>query len=116
MDSPPKFNLSLHLGGWDFSTLGASFGCNTRQEQGEPAYSGKTVDDPARRFEKPERKNHWDSLLFELKPVEEQIQESSSAILEAVSFLTRKIDSKSRDVHILQPTIATQNVSVYPCA
>jgi len=81
-----------------------------RQEQGEPAYSDKIVDDLVRRFEKPERRNRWDSPLFELKPAEEQIQESSSAILEAVSFLTRKIDSKSRDVHILQPTIATQNV------
>ncbi|MQM11306.1 hypothetical protein Taro_044212 [Colocasia esculenta] len=38
------------------------------------------------------------------------IEESSPAIVEAVSYLTRKIDSKSRDVKVLQPTIATQNV------
>jgi hypothetical protein len=25
VDNLLKFNLSLHLGGWDFSTLGASF-------------------------------------------------------------------------------------------
>lgn len=81
-----------------------------RQERGEPAYNDKIVDDLVRRFEKPERRNRWDSPLFELKPSEEQIQESSPTILEAVSFLTRKIDAKSRDVHVLQPTIATQNV------
>uniref|UniRef100_A0A1D1Z7U4 Protein kti12 n=1 Tax=Anthurium amnicola TaxID=1678845 RepID=A0A1D1Z7U4_9ARAE len=37
------------------------------------------------------------------------ITESSPAIVEAVSYLTRKIDSKSRGVKVLQPTIATQN-------
>lgn len=39
------------------------------------------------------------------------VQQSSTAIAEAVSYLTRKVDSKSREVKILQPTIATQNVS-----
>jgi hypothetical protein len=27
--SLPKFNLSLHLGNWEFSTLGVIFCCNT---------------------------------------------------------------------------------------
>ncbi|KAH9330544.1 hypothetical protein KI387_002652, partial [Taxus chinensis] len=81
-----------------------------RQDQGEPTYSDKIFDDLVRRFEKPDRRNRWDSPLFEFKPAEEQTQESSSAMLEAISFLTKKIDSKSRDVRLLQPTIATQSV------
>ncbi|KAF2294637.1 hypothetical protein GH714_014019 [Hevea brasiliensis] len=44
----------------------------------------------------------YDNAIFEdLK--------SSAAILDAISYLTKKVDSKSRDVKILQPTIATQN-------
>eukprot|EP01018_Ginkgo_biloba_P023666 Gb_12362 [translate_table: standard] len=81
-----------------------------RQEQEKPAYNDKIFDDLVRRFEKPNRQNRWDSPLFEIRPSEEQIKESSSPILEAASFLTRRIDSKSRDVHLLQPTIATQNM------
>jgi hypothetical protein len=38
--------------------------------------------------------------------------ESSPVIGEAVSYLTKKVDSKTRDVKVLQPTIATQSVSV----
>jgi hypothetical protein len=34
--------------------------------------------------------------------------ESSPVIAEAVSYLTKKVDSKTRDVKVLQPTIATQ--------
>lgn len=52
------------------------------------------------------------SIFFFLLPLlTDGIDESSPAIVEAVSYLTKKIDSKSRDVRILQPTIATQNVS-----
>lgn len=80
-----------------------------RKEQGKLSYDDKIFDDLVRRFEKPDRRNRWDSPLFELKQAEEQTQESSSAISEAVLFLTKTIDSKSRDVHLLQPTIATQS-------
>ncbi|GLJ17374.1 hypothetical protein SUGI_0301810 [Cryptomeria japonica] len=83
---------------------------NARREKGESAYSDKIFDDLVRRFEKPDRRNRWDSPLFELKPAEEQTNEFSSAILDALSFLTKKIDSKSGDVRLLQPTIATQTV------
>lgn len=38
--------------------------------------------------------------------------ESSPVIAEAVSYLTKKVDSKTRDVKVLQPTIATQSVSI----
>uniref|UniRef100_A0A0D6QVS8 Protein KTI12 homolog n=1 Tax=Araucaria cunninghamii TaxID=56994 RepID=A0A0D6QVS8_ARACU len=81
-----------------------------RQEQGELSYDDKIFEDLVRRFEKPDSRNRWDSPLFVLKPAEEQTQESSSAIVEAVSFLTKKIDTKSRDMCQLQPTIATQTV------
>lgn len=42
--------------------------------------------------------------------------ESAPVIAEAVSYLTKKVDSKTRDVKVLQPTIATQTVSInYGC-
>uniref|UniRef100_A0A0E0F543 Protein KTI12 homolog n=1 Tax=Oryza meridionalis TaxID=40149 RepID=A0A0E0F543_9ORYZ len=67
-----------------------------RQEKGEPT------------FEKPDRLNRWDSPLFELFPSRDEVMESSPVIAEAVSYLTKKVDSKTRDVKVLQPTIATQ--------
>uniref|UniRef100_A0A0E0MEZ0 Protein KTI12 homolog n=2 Tax=Oryza punctata TaxID=4537 RepID=A0A0E0MEZ0_ORYPU len=67
-----------------------------RQEKGEPT------------FEKPDRRNRWDSPLFELFPSKDGVMESSPVIAEAVSYLTKKVDSKTRDVRVLQPTIATQ--------
>uniref|UniRef100_A0A0E0R7G2 Protein KTI12 homolog n=1 Tax=Oryza rufipogon TaxID=4529 RepID=A0A0E0R7G2_ORYRU len=67
-----------------------------RQEKGEPT------------FEKPDRRNRWDSPLFELFPSRDGVMESSPVIAEAVSYLTKKVDSKTRDVKVLQPTIATQ--------
>ena len=42
----------------------------------------------------------------------EEIVESSPVVAEAVSYLTKKVDSKTRDVKVLQPTIATQSVSI----
>uniref|UniRef100_A0A0E0F542 Protein KTI12 homolog n=1 Tax=Oryza meridionalis TaxID=40149 RepID=A0A0E0F542_9ORYZ len=74
-----------------------------RQEKGEP-----TFDDLVSRFEKPDRLNRWDSPLFELFPSRDEVMESSPVIAEAVSYLTKKVDSKTRDVKVLQPTIATQ--------
>ncbi|BAH95225.1 Os11g0312782 [Oryza sativa Japonica Group] len=74
-----------------------------RQEKGEP-----TFDDLVSRFEKPDRRNRWDSPLFELFPSRDGVMESSPVIAEAVSYLTKKVDSKTRDVKVLQPTIATQ--------
>ncbi|KDP41289.1 hypothetical protein JCGZ_15696 [Jatropha curcas] len=80
-----------------------------RREKGEAAYDDAIFVDLARRFERPDRRNRWDSPLFELWPYKDGIQKSSTAILDAVSYLTKQVDSKSRDVKILQPTIATQN-------
>jgi protein KTI12 len=40
----------------------------------------------------------------------DEIEESSPVIAEAMSYLTKKVDSKTRDVKVLQPTIATQTV------
>lgn len=80
-----------------------------RREKGEAAYDDTIFDDLVRRFERPDRRNRWDSPLFELWPYKDGIQKSSVAILDAVSYLTKKVDSKTRDVKILQPTIATQS-------
>ncbi|KAK9277174.1 hypothetical protein L1049_006713 [Liquidambar formosana] len=80
-----------------------------RREKGEASYNDKIFEDLVRRFEKPDRRNRWDSPLFELWPFKDIIEKSSSAILDAVSYLTKKVDSKSQDVKILQPTIATQS-------
>uniref|UniRef100_A0A0E0BID4 Uncharacterized protein n=1 Tax=Oryza glumipatula TaxID=40148 RepID=A0A0E0BID4_9ORYZ len=104
---------SLHLGRND-SYKGIPLFCDTevdhcrewntkRQEKGEP-----TFDDLVSRFEKPDRRNRWDSPLFELFPSRDGVMESSPVIAEAVSYLTKKVDSKTRDVKVLQPTIATQ--------
>ncbi|KAJ9175257.1 hypothetical protein P3X46_013829 [Hevea brasiliensis] len=80
-----------------------------RREKGEAAYDNAIFEDLVRRFETPDKRNRWDSPLFEFWPSKDGIQKSSAAILDAISYLTKKVDSKSRDVKILQPTIATQN-------
>ncbi|XP_059446924.1 protein KTI12 homolog [Corylus avellana] len=81
-----------------------------RRDKGEAAYDDVIFEDLVRRFEKPERRNRWDSPLFELWPHKDGIDKSCAAILDAVSYLTKKVDSKTQDVKILQPTIATQSV------
>ncbi|KAG2652552.1 protein KTI12 homolog isoform X2 [Panicum virgatum] len=83
---------------------------SNRQEKGEPAYDSNIFEDLVRRFENPDRRNRWDSPLFELFPSRDEIVESAPVIAEAVSYLTKKVDSKTRDVKVLQPTIATQTV------
>ncbi|KAJ4850955.1 hypothetical protein Tsubulata_011538 [Turnera subulata] len=80
-----------------------------RRREGEAAYDDAIFEDLARRFERPDRRNRWDSPLFELWPSRHGIQKSSGAITDAVAYLTKKVDSKTRDVKILQPTIATQS-------
>ncbi|KAH0641723.1 hypothetical protein KY290_033323 [Solanum tuberosum] len=80
-----------------------------RRERGEPSYDDNIFEDLVRRFERPDSKNRWDSPLFELWPAKEGIDKSSTAIVDAVTYLTKKVDSKTRDVKILQPTIATQS-------
>ena len=45
----------------------------------------------------------------------DEIVEKAPLIAEAVSYLTKKVDSKTRDVKVLQPTIATQTVSINCC-
>ena len=80
-----------------------------RREKGEANYDDSIFEDLVRRFEKPDSRNRWDSPLFELWPHNDGIEKSSAAILDAVSYLTKQVDSKTRDVKILQPTIATQN-------
>lgn len=79
-----------------------------RGEKEEPCYNDKIFDDLVRRFEKPDSRNRWDSPLFELWPSRDGIEKGSTAIVDAVLYLTKKIDSKTRDVKVLQPTIATQ--------
>uniref|UniRef100_A0A803RBJ6 Protein KTI12 n=1 Tax=Cannabis sativa TaxID=3483 RepID=A0A803RBJ6_CANSA len=79
-----------------------------RREKGQPSYDDKIFDDLSSRFETPDRRNRWDSPLFELCPHKDGVDKSSTAIIEAVLHLTKKIDSKTRDVKVLQPTIATQ--------
>ncbi|CAK9149513.1 unnamed protein product [Ilex paraguariensis] len=80
-----------------------------RREKEEPAYDDKIFEDLVRRFEKPDRRNRWDSPLFELWPARDCIEKSSVAIVDAISYLTKKVDSKTMGVKVLQPTIATQN-------
>ncbi|RAL40129.1 hypothetical protein DM860_008269 [Cuscuta australis] len=82
---------------------------NERMEKGEPAYDEEIFLDLARRFERPNSRNRWDSPLFELWPARDVIDNSNKAIVDAVSYLTKRVDSKTRDVKILQPTIATQS-------
>ncbi|ONM51073.1 Protein KTI12-like protein [Zea mays] len=83
---------------------------SNRQEKGEPAYDTNIFEDLVSRFEKPDRRNRWDSPLFELFPSRDELVETAPVIAEAVSYLTKKVDSKTRDVKVLQPTIATQTV------
>lgn len=80
-----------------------------RRENDEASYNENIFEDLVRRFEKPDSKNRWDSPLFELWPSKDGIEKSSPAISDAVSYLTKKVDSKSRDIKVLQPTIATQS-------
>ncbi|XP_022775892.1 protein KTI12 homolog, partial [Durio zibethinus] len=80
-----------------------------RREKGEAAHKDGIFEDLVRRFEKPDRRNRWDSPLLQLWPHNNGVDKSSIAIADTVSYLTKRVDSKSRDVEILQPTIATQN-------
>ncbi|XP_057481563.1 protein KTI12 homolog [Actinidia eriantha] len=83
-----------------------------RRGRGEAAYEDKIFEDLVRRFERPDRRNRWDSPLFELWPFKDSIEKSSPAILDAVLYLTKRVDSKTKDVIVLQPTIATQTARV----
>ncbi|KAL7091276.1 hypothetical protein ACP275_12G095400 [Erythranthe tilingii] len=80
-----------------------------RREKSEPAYEDRIFEDLVRRFERPDSKNRWDSPLFELSPSKDGIEKTSAAVIDAVSYLTKKVDSRTKDVKVLQPTIATQN-------
>ncbi|KAK6931322.1 Protein KTI12/L-seryl-tRNA(Sec) kinase [Dillenia turbinata] len=80
-----------------------------RKGKGQASYNDKIFEDLVRRFERPDRRNRWDSPLFELWPSKDGIEKSSAAISDAVLYMTKRADSKSRDVKIQQPTIATQN-------
>uniref|UniRef100_A0A5B6YVZ7 Protein KTI12 homolog n=1 Tax=Davidia involucrata TaxID=16924 RepID=A0A5B6YVZ7_DAVIN len=79
-----------------------------RREVGESSYDDEIFEDLLRRFEKPDGRNRWDSPLFELWPSKDGIEKTSAAILGAVLYLTKKVESKIRDDRVLQPTIATQ--------
>ncbi|ONK56660.1 uncharacterized protein A4U43_C10F11330 [Asparagus officinalis] len=83
---------------------------NRRQQEGESSYDYKIFEDLVRRFERPDKRNRWDSPLFELFPCRDGIEETSPVIADAASYLTRKVDSKTKDIKVLQPTIATQTV------
>lgn len=78
-----------------------------RREKGEGSYDDVIFEDLVRRFEKPERRNRWDSPLFELRS-----SDFGSIVDDVVSYITKKVDSRTRDVKILQPTIATQTSRV----
>ncbi|KAG6397781.1 hypothetical protein SASPL_144242 [Salvia splendens] len=79
-----------------------------RREKSEACYDDKIFEDLVRRFERPDSRNRWDSPLFELWPSRDGIGKSSAAITDAVTYLTKRVDSKTKDVKVLQPTIATQ--------
>ncbi|GFY88717.1 KTI12-like, chromatin associated protein [Actinidia rufa] len=79
--------------------------------RGEALYEDKIFEDLAR-FERPDIMNRWDSPLFEQWPFKDGIEKSSPAILDAVLYLTKRVDSKAKDVKNLQPTIATQTAWV----
>ncbi|XP_022962122.1 protein KTI12 homolog [Cucurbita moschata] len=80
-----------------------------RREKAEANYDDKIFEDLVRRFERPDSKNRWDVPLFELRPHEDGIETRSAVLGDAVLFLTKTVNSRSRDVKILQPTIATQS-------
>ncbi|RCV39996.1 hypothetical protein SETIT_9G016000v2 [Setaria italica] len=63
---------------------------SNRQEKEERAYDSNIFEDLVRRFEKPDRRNRWDSPLFELFPSRDEIVETAPVIAEAVSYLTKK--------------------------
>ncbi|KAJ7548516.1 hypothetical protein O6H91_07G014800 [Diphasiastrum complanatum] len=83
-----------------------------RQDEGSPCYVDKIFDDLVRRFERPERRNRWDSPLFELRPHEDAITDVSGPILETVAYLRGEKVAGAHCSRVLQPTIATQNVRV----
>lgn len=79
-----------------------------RREKGEASYDDNIFEDLVRRFERPDQKNRWDSPLFELFPYREGVESFSQTISEIELYITKKVDSKTRDIKLLQPTIATQ--------
>ncbi|TYG79693.1 hypothetical protein ES288_D02G158900v1 [Gossypium darwinii] len=82
-----------------------------RREKGEAAYNDVIFEDLVRRFEKPDRRNRWDSPLFELWAHNDGVERSSIAIVDVVLYLTKKADSKSWDANSLyEMDRATQEV------
>lgn len=82
------------------------------KEKSVAVYDDKVFEDLAKRLERPNKRNRWDFPLFELHPFKDGIDKSSVAIVDAVLYVTKRVDSKTRDVKILQPTLATQNTQV----
>ncbi|KAL4569484.1 hypothetical protein LXL04_025122 [Taraxacum kok-saghyz] len=80
-----------------------------RIKNNEPSYDDHIFEDLVRRFETPDRRNRWDSPLFELFPFKNEINCNSPVILDLVDYITKRVDSRTKDVKILQPTIATQS-------
>ncbi|KAL3631231.1 hypothetical protein CASFOL_024215 [Castilleja foliolosa] len=61
-----------------------------RKERSDPThYEDKIFEDLARRFERPDSKNRWDSPLFELWPSRNGIEKSSPSILDAPTIATQ---------------------------
>lgn len=81
-----------------------------RRKNNEPSYDDHIFEDLVRRFETPDSRNRWDSPLFELHPFKDEINKNSLVILDLVDYITKRVNSKTKDVKILQPTIATQSV------
>nr|CAD1818163.1 unnamed protein product [Ananas comosus var. bracteatus] len=76
---------------------------NKRGEMGESTYDTKIFEDLVRRL-----RDQIEGTVG-IRHSLNEINQSSPVIAEAVSYLTKKVDTKTRDVRILQPTIATQN-------
>ncbi|KMZ63577.1 putative Protein KTI12 [Zostera marina] len=79
-----------------------------RTTKKEESYNDTIFEDLIRRFEKPDNRNRWDSPLFELWPAKDGIKQQSPVITDAVSYLTKKVDTRSKDARVLKPTIATK--------
>lgn len=79
-----------------------------RSEQGLPSYDSPIFEDLVRRFEEPEKRNRWDSPLFDLKLGKGDISSETPGIAEALAFLKGANEQAGRK-SLLQPTVATQN-------
>ncbi|KAJ6720850.1 hypothetical protein OIU85_024004 [Salix viminalis] len=83
-----------------------------RREKCEATYDDAIFEDLIRRFEKPDRRNRWDSPLFELFPYKDGIQKSSAAISARFSEANSLYELDRATQEVINVVVEAQSQSI----